>query len=127
MLGFLGTVTGMILAFYQMSTAETITPSLLAGGIYQALLTTAFGLGVGDFTAPGFFGVAVGFAAVADRPLLVCIEAGTISKNNERMTDRYFILKTTATSAIGENCRTPKPQNDITKLYFRLMRLILAL
>ena len=54
MLGFLGTVTGMILAFYQMSTAETITPSLLAGGIYQALLTTAFGLGGGIFALIGY-------------------------------------------------------------------------
>lgn len=49
MLGFFGTVTGMIQAFYQMSTAENITPSLLAGGIYQALLTTAFGLFAGIF------------------------------------------------------------------------------
>lgn len=47
MLGFLGTVTGMILSFYEMATAENVTPSLLAGGIYQALLTTAFGLIVG--------------------------------------------------------------------------------
>lgn len=47
MLGFLGTVTGMILSFYQMATAENVTPALLAGGIYQALLTTAFGLIVG--------------------------------------------------------------------------------
>lgn len=54
MLGFLGTVTGMILAFYQMSTAETITPSLLANGIYQALITTAFGLGVGIFALIGY-------------------------------------------------------------------------
>lgn len=54
MLGFFGTVTGMIMAFYEMSTAETITPSLLAGGIYQALLTTAFGLGVGIFALIGY-------------------------------------------------------------------------
>lgn len=47
MLGFLGTVTGMILSFYSMATAENVTPALLAGGIYQALLTTAFGLVVG--------------------------------------------------------------------------------
>jgi biopolymer transport protein ExbB len=49
MIGFLGTVTGMISAFYEMSTQETITPDVLAGGIYQALLTTAFGLVVGIF------------------------------------------------------------------------------
>ena len=54
MLGFLGTVTGMILAFQQMATAETITPSLLASGIYQALLTTAFGLAVGIFALIGY-------------------------------------------------------------------------
>lgn len=49
MLGFFGTVTGMIMAFYEMSTAENITPDVLAGGIYQALITTAFGLFVGIF------------------------------------------------------------------------------
>ena len=47
MLGFFGTVTGMIQAFYEMSTAENVTPTLLAGGIYQALMTTAFGLFIG--------------------------------------------------------------------------------
>ncbi len=54
MLGFLGTVTGMILAFFNMSTAQNITPSLLASGIYQALITTAFGLGVGIFALIGY-------------------------------------------------------------------------
>lgn len=49
MIGFFGTVTGMILAFYQMATAENVTPDVLAGGIYQALITTAFGLFVGIF------------------------------------------------------------------------------
>jgi len=47
MLGFFGTVTGMILAFYTMSTANDITPTALAGGIYQALMTTAIGLLIG--------------------------------------------------------------------------------
>ena len=54
MIGFLGTVTGMILAFYQMSTEENVTPSVLAGGIYQALITTAFGLGIGIFAFVGY-------------------------------------------------------------------------
>lgn len=49
MLGFLGTVTGMIMAFYKMASEQNVTPSVLAGGIYQALLTTAFGLVVGIF------------------------------------------------------------------------------
>jgi len=54
MIGFLGTVTGMIQAFYNMSTQENVTPSLLAGGIYQALLTTAVGLAVGIFALIGY-------------------------------------------------------------------------
>ena len=54
MIGFLGTVTGMILAFYQMSTEENVTPTLLAGGIYQALVTTAFGLTIGIFAFVGY-------------------------------------------------------------------------
>ena len=49
MVGFFGTVTGMIFAFYEMATAENVTPDVLAGGIYQALLTTALGLAIGIF------------------------------------------------------------------------------
>lgn len=44
MLGFLGTVVGMIAAFDAIETAGDISPSLVAGGIKIALLTTAFGL-----------------------------------------------------------------------------------
>ncbi len=54
MIGFFGTVTGMILAFYEMATAQNVTPDVLAGGIYQALLTTAFGLAIGIFAFIGY-------------------------------------------------------------------------
>ena len=54
MLGYFGTVTGMIQAFYEMSTAENVTPTLLAGGIYQALMTTAFGLFIGILAFLGY-------------------------------------------------------------------------
>jgi len=54
MVGFFGTVTGMILAFYKMASQQNVTPSLLAGGIYQALLTTAFGLAIGIFAFVGY-------------------------------------------------------------------------
>jgi biopolymer transport protein ExbB len=48
MLGFLGTVTGMISAFQQIqSLAGNVNPADLAGGIWEALVTTAFGLIVG--------------------------------------------------------------------------------
>lgn len=48
LLGFLGTVTGMIQAFMTIEElAGAANPSDLAGGIWEALTTTAFGLIVG--------------------------------------------------------------------------------
>ncbi|MBK7028892.1 MAG: MotA/TolQ/ExbB proton channel family protein [Bacteroidales bacterium] len=48
MLGFLGTVTGMVTAFYDMSMAgNNIDIQLLSSGIYQAMVTTVAGLIVG--------------------------------------------------------------------------------
>ena len=48
MLGFLGTVMGMIQAFYDMANAgSNIDVALLSTGIYQALVTTVAGLIVG--------------------------------------------------------------------------------
>jgi biopolymer transport protein ExbB len=47
LLGLLGTVVGMIRAFNNIATADALgRPEMLAGGISQALLTTAFGLSV---------------------------------------------------------------------------------
>ena len=47
LLGLLGTVIGMIMAFQQMAVAgNQVDPSVLSGGIWQALLTTAVGLSV---------------------------------------------------------------------------------
>ncbi len=45
LLGLLGTVTGMVVAFSQIEALQgTVKPSDLAGGIWEALLTTVFGL-----------------------------------------------------------------------------------
>lgn len=44
MIGLLGTVTGMIQAFNNMAIHGAGDPNVVAGGISQALLTTAFGL-----------------------------------------------------------------------------------
>ena len=47
LMGLLGTVTGMMQAFRRVSEVEgAVTPSLLAGGIWEALLTTAAGLSI---------------------------------------------------------------------------------
>jgi len=47
MIGFLGTVQGMVLAFDDIKRANDISPSIVAEGISVALLTTLFGLVVG--------------------------------------------------------------------------------
>ncbi len=48
MIGFLGTVTGMVQAFFQLASAgANSNVSILAGGIYEALVTTVGGLIVG--------------------------------------------------------------------------------
>ena len=48
MLGFLGTVTGMVRAFWEMANAgNNIDITLLSGGIYEAMITTVGGLIVG--------------------------------------------------------------------------------
>jgi biopolymer transport protein ExbB len=46
MLGLLGTVWGMIVAFHQFTSKAVPLPSELAPGIYKALVTTLLGLGV---------------------------------------------------------------------------------
>lgn len=55
MIGFLGTVIGMVEAFWQMSNAGgNIDISLLSGGIYQAMITTVGGLAVGIIALFGY-------------------------------------------------------------------------
>ncbi len=47
LLGLLGTVMGMIDAFQQMEAAGTqVSPAILSGGVWEALLTTAVGLAI---------------------------------------------------------------------------------
>lgn len=54
MIGFLGTVTGMVQAFFNMANAgNNIDITLLSGGIYTAMITTVGGLVVG---IPAYFG-----------------------------------------------------------------------
>ena len=55
MLGFLGTVIGMIQAFYNMSQAgSNVDITLLSGGIYTAMVTTVAGLIVGILAYFGY-------------------------------------------------------------------------
>ena len=60
LLGFTGTVTGMIEAFMDIQSLQgNVNPSVLAGGIWEALITTAAGLMVG-LIAFGFYNFLLG-------------------------------------------------------------------
>ncbi len=48
--GFLGTVSGMIGAFRSIANAQDVNAQLVAGGIYEALITTVFGLIIAIFS-----------------------------------------------------------------------------
>lgn len=55
MIGFLGTVTGMIQAFIAIAQEEgNVSPQLLSTGIYEAMVTTATGLAVGIIAYLGY-------------------------------------------------------------------------
>ena len=55
MIGFLGTVTGMIQAFISIAQEEgAVSPKLLSSGIYEAMVTTATGLFIGILAYLGY-------------------------------------------------------------------------
>lgn len=55
MIGFLGTVSGMVQAFIAIAQAEgNVSPKLLSSGIYEAMLTTVAGLIVGIIAYIGY-------------------------------------------------------------------------
>ena len=55
MIGFLGTVTGMIQAFISIAQEEgVVSPKLLSNGIYEAMISTAAGLFVGILAYLGY-------------------------------------------------------------------------
>lgn len=74
MIGFLGTVIGMVQAFFNMSKAgANIDISLLSGGIYTAMITTVGGLVVGILA---YFGYNYLTAKISS--LVIKMEASTI-------------------------------------------------
>jgi len=78
LLGLLGTVTGLMKSFNQISATKQAGPDVVAGGIAVALLTTAWGLGIGIPTlfAYNYFNkkssdMAMQLEAAADRVIVM--------------------------------------------------------
>ena len=47
MMGFIGTIAGVIKIFYNISLADNISISLISGGLYEKLITSGVGLSIG--------------------------------------------------------------------------------
>lgn len=50
MFGFIGTISGVIKIFYNISLADNISIGLISGGLYEKMITSAAGLVVGVFS-----------------------------------------------------------------------------
>lgn len=75
MLGFLGTVTGMVRAFWEMANAgNNIDITQLSGGIYEAMITTVGGLIVGIIAMFAYNYLVTLVGRVVNK-----LEAGTLS------------------------------------------------
>lgn len=96
--GFLGTVSGMISAFQSIANASDINAQLVAGGIFEALITTAYGLAIAILAIAGYNI----FAYFVDRFAANVEESGNaiistvLSHGTERLADG------TAATAAGE-------------------------
>ena len=130
LMGFLGTVAGMIMAFESIALAGDVDPTLVAGGIKVALLTTATGLLIAIPTNIGYNF----FVTRIDR-LILDMEQGTQQLLNlvwdmerrgelemERQggvpsaalagSDPSWLQKTSSQAARGEPASPPAPTAD---------------
>jgi biopolymer transport protein ExbB len=54
MLGFIGTISGIIKIFYNISVSDNISIGLIAGGLYEKMITSGAGLVVGVVAYTGY-------------------------------------------------------------------------
>lgn len=54
MMGFIGTISGVIKIFYNISLADNISISLISGGLYEKLITSGVGLAIGIISYVGY-------------------------------------------------------------------------
>ena len=54
MLGFIGTISGIIKIFYNISVSDNISIGIIAGGLYEKMITSGAGLIVGVLAYAGY-------------------------------------------------------------------------
>lgn len=57
MLGFIGTILGIIRIFYNISLSDNISIGIIAGGLYEKMITSCAGLVVGVIAYAGYHGL----------------------------------------------------------------------
>lgn len=97
LMGFLGTVVGMILAFAAIEAAGDVDPTLVAGGIKVALLTTATGLLI---AIP--VNIAYNFFVSRIDTLIIDMEQGA-----QKVLDLAYALGHSGMSTVGAGASTP--------------------
>lgn len=60
MFGFIGTISGVIKIFYNISLADNISIGLISGGLYEKMITSAAGLVVGVFAFVSYHALNIG-------------------------------------------------------------------
>jgi biopolymer transport protein ExbB len=104
LLGLLGTVFGMIAAFNAIATSKALgRPELLASGISEALLTTAFGLAVA-IPALIFYWL---FVSIVDRRIM---EIDSLGQELVRLISAEGAVETLPAKAARSRRREPTPE-----------------
>lgn len=87
MFGFIGTILGVIKIFYNISLANNISIGLIAGGLYEKMITSAAGLSIGIFSFIAFHWLSIMVNKTVQKMEMVSMEfletVQDMSKNSD--------------------------------------------
>jgi len=84
MFGFIGTILGVIKIFYNISLANNISIGLIAGGLYEKMITSAAGLSIGIFSFIAFHWLNIMVNKTIQKMEIVSIEFLDMLQENQK-------------------------------------------
>jgi biopolymer transport protein ExbB len=84
MFGFIGTILGVIKIFYNISLANNISIGLIAGGLYEKMITSASGLSIGIFAFIAFHWLNIMVNKTIQKMEIVSIEFLDMVEENQK-------------------------------------------
>jgi len=84
MFGFIGTILGVIKIFYNISLANNISIGLIAGGLYEKMITSAAGLSIGIFAFIAFHWLNIMVNKTIQKMEIVSIEFLDMVQENQK-------------------------------------------